>query len=179
MSCILMLAATSCQTAPTPTLESAVTSTSGKLLALHHQPDHQARAEADKLASIAESEARRLARLYRVQSPAWVHNCLVNVGIKERGLCWQYMEDLFVALNKSQPVRFDLHSGVRDDGSTFFEHNCVVVTAAGQPFTTGLVLDPWHKPGQLLVFPARGHGKPWFEQAGYTHELKRSLETRE
>ena len=104
-----------------------------------------------------------------------MHNCLVNTGMRERGLCWQYMEDLFARLDRESPRFFDLHCGVRDNGSVFLEHHCVVLTATGRPFESGLVLDPWRRPGRLEVFPSRGEGKPWFNQPGYTRALQQQV----
>ena len=151
-----------------------IAATGSRLLALHPAPPQpEVALEARRLATVAEHTARQLAGSYGVRWPAWLHNCLVNTGVKQRGLCWQYMEDMFACLAAEHPVHYDLHCAVRDDGDLFLEHNCVVITAAGKDFTTGLVLDPWRSPGRLLVFRARGEGKPWYEQAGYTAALRR------
>ena len=163
----------SCQSHQAEPPAATVAATADKLASLHGaNPSAPARAEANRLAHVAEREARALAISYRVSGPAWFHNCLVNIGIKERGLCWHYMEDMFARLHAENPRHFDLHTAVRDDDSTFLEHNCVLLSAKGQPFASGWVLDPWVKPGSLQLVRPRGDGRPWHEQRGYTRVLE-------
>lgn len=128
-----------------------------------------ARVEATRLAGIAEWQARALACQYGVCTPAWIHNCLVNLHLKQRGLCWQYMEDLRAALLVRRPIHHDLYFAVRDEHDLLFQHHCLVITAAGHPFDSGLVLDPWRHPGKLLILSARGGGTPWEPQVPVAH----------
>lgn len=173
----LVLALISCQSYPPEPPPAAVAATAEKLAALHGgNPHSHVREEAARLALVAEREARTLAISYGVTGPAWFHNCLVNLGIKERGLCWQYMEDMFSRMAKENPRHFHLHTAVRDDNSTFFEHNCVLLTAKGQPFVSGWILDPWVKPGTLRLIRPRGDGRTWHEQSGYTRYLEQRLQ---
>ncbi len=45
---------------------------------------------------------------------------------------------------------------------TLREHNCVVVTARGQPFAQGIVLDGWRNSGRLFWSPVvLDHHYPW------------------
>lgn len=170
---VLGLVLVSCQSHQPEPSPATVAATAEKLARLHgDSPPTPARDEATRLALVAEREARALAIGYRVRGPAWFHNCLVNLGLKERGLCWQYMEDLFGRLAEENPRYFDLHTAVRDDNSTFLEHNCVLLSAKGQPFVSGWVLDPWVKPGTLQLIRPRGDGRPWYEQPGYTRYLE-------
>jgi hypothetical protein len=43
------------------------------------------------------------------------------------------------------------------------EHNSVVVTAKGQPFQQGLVLDAWRHSGRLHWTPVIADRYPWEE----------------
>lgn len=170
---VLVLAA--CQTAPGPAPPGEVQATAEALAALHGPvPDHEVVAEAHLLAARSHAEAQALAATYQVGTPAWMHNVMVNAGVRDRGLCWQYMEDLFLVLAAENPRHFDLHCGVRDRGNLLLEHHCVVVTAVGSPFSTGLVLDPWKKPGKLLHGPTdEKPDRPWIEDAPYRRHLDR------
>jgi hypothetical protein len=169
---VLALAVVSCQSHHAEPPAAIVAATAAKLAFLHGEnPPAPVREEANRLALVAEREARALAISYGVSGPAWFHNCLVNIGVKERGLCWQYMEDMFARLARENPRHFDLHTAVRDDNSTFLEHNCVLLAAKGQPFVSGWVLDPWVKPGTLQLIRPRGDGRSWYEQPGYTRYL--------
>ncbi|MFM7182776.1 MAG: hypothetical protein ACKO2G_15100 [Verrucomicrobiales bacterium] len=174
---ILALAMASCQSHQAEPLAATVAATADKLASLHgDNPPAPVREEANRLALVAEREARALAISYGVSGPAWFHNCLVNTGLKERGLCWQYMEDMFTRLTREKPRHFDLHCVVRDDNSTFLEHNCVLLAAKGQPFVSGWVLDPWVKPGTLRLIRPCGEGRSWHEQPGYTQHLEQKFE---
>lgn len=150
-----------------------------RLEALHGKPDEAVRGEVSREAALLAERGTReavvLKERFRVMTPAWMHNCFVNVGFRERGLCWQYMEDLFRALDALDLRCFDLHCGVRNSGSLLFEHHCVVVTAADRPFRSGLVFDPWEAPGRLLVFPVEGHPRRWEEDRAFRAYLRSGL----
>ena len=59
---------------------------------------------------------------------------------------------------------FTLHEGVAYKGSNLREHNTVVVTAKGQEFSIGIVLDPWRNSGNLFWVPVRDDRYPWKER---------------
>ena len=128
--------------------------------------------EAAVLAATAVREAREISRQFRVMGPAWFHNCLVNTGVRERGLCWHYMTEMYLRLAPLEPRYFEIHCGVRDSGRLFLEHHCVALTARGQPYPTGLVLDPWVKGGNLVFFPVTGPGSPWIEDPDFRASLQ-------
>ncbi len=156
-----------CRTLPPPD-RVEVPRTAGKLAALHGPaPSAAVRAEASQLAETAHTEAAEAARRFRVDTPAWMHNLLVNVRLKPGGLCWQYMDCLHARLAARRPRHFQLHYGVQARSDVFLEHNCVVVTAPGAPFSSGLVLDPWKSPGALLVHPVSEGPRPWHERLDY------------
>jgi hypothetical protein len=105
--------------------------------------------EAERFAQCAYVTSRRLAREYRVVFPPALHNILVNTGIRKRGLCYQWTEDLMRQLDALKLETLELHWGEAFAG-TFSENNGVVVTAKGQPFEQGIVLDAWRYQGQLF-----------------------------
>jgi hypothetical protein len=47
--------------------------------------------------------------------------------------------------------------------NTHLEHNVVVVTARGQPITTGYIVDGWRAAGRLLWWPVTKDEYPWKE----------------
>lgn len=131
-----------------PTLaERAETSTTlaRQLAALHPVVDS---AEATQVAQQAVEQTAALTAEFRPVRPAWFNNMLVNAGLRERGLCYHWANELFRRLHPVQPRTLDLHLGVAHL-DTRHEHNAVVVTARGQPFNEGLVLDPWRHSGRL------------------------------
>lgn len=89
-----------------------------------------------------------LAKRYGLVSPPTMHNFLINTGLKERGLCYEWSEDMITHLKNLKYQSFDLRWGVANKGE-FDEHNSVVVVAKGAPFRTGLLIDPWRNSGAL------------------------------
>jgi hypothetical protein len=120
--------------------------------------------EAERLAQTAYVTSRRLAREYRVVFPPALNNILVNTGGRKRGLCYQWTEDIMRELDALKLETLELHWG-EAFARTFSENNGVVVTAKGQPFAQGIVLDAWRYQGRLYWGPVRKdpEGYPWKE----------------
>lgn len=117
--------------------------------------------EARRVAETAVTYSLRLAEEYRVAPPARWHNLLIQVGLRERGLCFHWTEDLMRRLQTLPLTTYELHWGVAHRGSDLREHNSVVVTAVNQPFEKGLVLDPWRNPGDLFWVRVDRDAYPW------------------
>jgi hypothetical protein len=120
--------------------------------------------EAEKLALCAYKTSRRLAREYGVVFPPALNNILINTGGRKRGLCYHWTEDLLLQLDALKLETLELHWG-EAFARTFSENNGVVVTAKGQPFGQGIVLDAWRYQGRLYWGPVRKdpEGYPWKE----------------
>jgi hypothetical protein len=103
----------------------------------------------------------RLAEEYRVVPPARWHNLLIQMGLRDRGLCYHWTEDLMAHLQALHLANYELHWGVAHPGSDLREHNSVVVTALNQPFEKGLVLDPWRNSGELTWVRVEEDAYPW------------------
>jgi hypothetical protein len=130
------------------------------LAALNQQADlHEAR----QVAETAIFYSRHLADEYRLVQPAVLHNVLIRVGLKERGLCYHWTEDLLEQLQTLDLSTYQLHWGVAYRGSQLREHNSVVITARGKMFETGMVLDPWRNSGDLYWSLIKTDRYPWKE----------------
>jgi hypothetical protein len=106
----------------------------------------------DEAALLADTSVRHgmeLARQYRMVRPIEIHNTLVNLGLRQRGLCYQTAEDMYVRLRELDLKTLQLHWGVAHKGDLWLEHSGVIVTARGRPFSSGLVLDAWRHSGRL------------------------------
>lgn len=117
--------------------------------------------EAHLLAEVAMTESARLSAEYRMARPALFNNVLVNVGLKQRGLCWHWTEDLIAALRELPLSSYELHWGIAHRGRLFREHNSLVVTARGESFASGIVLDPWRESGSLYWVAVLEDRYPW------------------
>ena len=117
--------------------------------------------EAALLADTAVRHGMVLARQYRMVRPIEIHNTLVNLGLRKRGLCFQTAEDMYVRLRELDLNTLQLHWGVAHKGDLWLEHSSVIVTARGRPFVSGLVLDAWRHSGRLRWAPVAEDRYPW------------------
>ncbi len=116
--------------------------------------------EAASLATAAVERAAQLNREWRPAQLPWMNNFLVNTGLRDQGLCHQWREALFPALHALHPRTLDLHLAAARR-ATLREHNGIVVTAHGQPFDTGLILDAWRSGGILQWSLIQTDHYPW------------------
>ncbi len=94
--------------------------------------------EAQPVAECAYATAAQLRRDYGViGGPPSFHNFLVNLGIRKRGLCFQWAEDLLVQLD------------------------------ALKLRTLGIILDCWRHSGHLFWSPLVTDHYPWIEDRNY------------
>ena len=138
-----------------------LTSLQNDLAALNHQLNL---AEAGRVAQTAIYYSSYLADEYELVRPAVLHNVLVRIGLKDRGLCYHWTADLMKQLELLELKSYQLYWGVAHRGSELREHNSVVVAARGQRFEEGLVLDPWRNSGELFWTLVKNDHYPWQER---------------
>ena len=118
---------------------------------------HEARAFAD----LALNHSLDLADSYGVVRPAVLHNVLVNLKFRERGLCFQWADDLQSKLEQNGMRTLRLYRVVARINTTH-EHNAVVVAALGQRMREGIILDAWRHGGRLYWKPVTEDTRyPW------------------
>ncbi len=86
---------------------------------------------------------------FQLTSPPWFHNFLVNVGLREKGLCYHWGDALYVHLLEKKYPHFDFHLVGANIGEYFSEHNALVVVAKGEKIFDGVLIDPWRDSGEL------------------------------
>lgn len=104
--------------------------------------------EARLVAQVAFNTGRELAREWRVAWPPGFHNFLVHQGKRPAGLCFQWAAELLTRLDALKLKTLELH-WAESFVDTMSEHNVIVVTAKGQPFARGVLLDNWRYGGRL------------------------------
>jgi hypothetical protein len=117
-------------------------------------------AEAARLAETACTRAAELRGEYRVVGTPLFHNVLVNMGVRQRGLCYQWADDLEARLETLRLRTLVVNRAVAR-AATWREHNCLVITAPGVPFAEGIVLDGWRHSGKLFWVKVREDSYPW------------------
>ncbi len=106
--------------------------------------------EAERLSETAYLTVRRLAVEYRMTWPSGVQNYLIATGQRKRGYCFHWAEDIIAALAKLKLQTIELH-WAEAFPRTSGEHNVPVVTAVGQPYGQGIMLDGWRYAGVLYT----------------------------
>ena len=122
--------------------------------------------EAQRVAACAYTTGRELQREWRVVWPAGVQNFLVNTGRRKGGLCFQWATELLIRLDAMKLQTLEFHWAESYAGLPS-EHNVIVVTAKGQPFAQGILLDNWRYGGKLVYGPvAADPNYRWTENSG-------------
>lgn len=107
-------------------------------------------AEADRAAHIAFVYSHQLAMNYQITDPPLVHNTKVNMGLRPRGLCWHWAEDMERRLRAEGFETLDLHRAIANsDNPLRIEHSTAIISSRGAGMYQGIVLDPWRKGGRL------------------------------
>lgn len=116
--------------------------------------------EAQILSDAAIKKAEVLREEYDVFGPPLMHNFMVNTGFRERGLCYQWAEDMYPVLQDLNLKTVRFHRAVALRGH-LREHSAIVVTGLQQSFYDGLVLDPWKYSGRLAWIKVTDSKYPW------------------
>ena len=107
--------------------------------------------EARRAAEIAYSYTARLAVEYQIEDPPLVHNAKVNAGVKPRGLCWHWAEDMERRLDAERFRTLDVERAIANAfNPVLIDHSTAVIVARGDGFADGIVLDPWRYGGRLF-----------------------------
>lgn len=131
--------------------------------------------EAQRVTFCAYTTGRELARVWRVTRIPALQNVLVNTGSRKGGLCFQWANELLLRLDELKLQTLELHWAESYAG-TSGEHNVIVVTAKGQPFEKGILLDNWRYEGRLLWGPVTGD--PEYRWKQNPNELAHRLKAR-
>lgn len=134
--------------------------------------------EAKLLAECAYATVAQLREEYRPFGTPIFNNFLVYHGLKKRGYCYQWSEDLLLALDKLNLKTLELHWGdtYRD---TWRENNCLVVTAKKQPFDRGMILECWRHFGHLRWNLVPSDQDPYYENAEWAAKVRARAASKE
>ena len=131
-------------------------------------------AESKRAANIAIEYSKTLAQEYDLAGSPLFHNLMVQIGVRDRGLCIHWTTDLMARLQQEKFSSLHFHRAIANYETMFrFEHSSVIVSARGSSIEQGLVLDPWRNSGQLYWAPTLlDKGYRW-EPRAKVHNLKR------
>ena len=142
---------TACGTAPpdqrTPATQAEIDELTRGIMALGPNIDP---VEAARAAEIAYRYSHQLAFQYEIEDPPLVHNTKVNMGIKPRGLCWHWAEDMEKRLKAEGFETLALHRAIANDDNPWrIAHSTAIIAMRGEAWDDGMVLDPWRNAGEL------------------------------
>ncbi|MFS4581929.1 hypothetical protein [Phaeobacter sp. C3_T13_0] len=107
--------------------------------------------EAERAARLAYHHATALAEQYQVSTSPILHNTLVNSGVRQRGLCYHYAEDMQARLRQENFQSLGILRAIAEPRNNFrIEHSSAVIVPKGADIYSGIVLDPWRHGGNLF-----------------------------
>lgn len=109
--------------------------------------------EAARAARISYEHTRELAIQYQITDPPLIHNTKVNMGLRPRGLCWHWAEDIEKRLNAENFETLQMHRAIAEGRGVRIDHSTAIISAKGADFRQGVVLDPWRLGGVLFHSP--------------------------
>ena len=119
-----------------------------------------------RLAQTALHKTNALLREYEITGFPLFHNFLVNLGVKNRGLCCHWTEDLLTTLNDMKLEQYRFVWVVSNYGS-FREHSSVAVVPVQKELKDSLILDPWRNAGRLYWSRIDQDSYDWQPHPGY------------
>ena len=113
------------------------------------------KAEAMQLSKDIFEHTEKLSKAFNMTSPPLWHNFLVNVGMREKGLCYHWSDALYVYLLQKNHASFEFHLMGANIGEYWYEHNVLVVVEKGGKIGEGIIIDPWRDSGNLYFSKAQ------------------------
>ena len=109
--------------------------------------------EASRAAHIAYRHTRELAEQYQITDRPLIHNTKVNMGLRPRGLCWHWAEDMEKRLNAERFETLEMHRAIAEGRGVRIDHSTAIISRRGDSHQQGVVLDPWRNGGVLFHAP--------------------------
>lgn len=148
------------------------------ILALGSEIDPE---EARRAASIAFEYTHQLAREYQITDPPLIHNMKVNSGLRPRGLCYQWADDIEARLERENFRTLDLHRAIANADNPFLiDHSTTIISRRGDTLFQGIILDPWRLGGVLFWSPTLADTRyAWHPRAKVFERKRRRARTRD
>lgn len=108
----------------------------------------------------------QLQKSYKINSFPIVHNLFIDIGLKKRGACKHWAEDLLKKIESVDHPHFTSFWGEAHPGN-ILEHNVAVIAPWGASFDEGILIDPWRTAGKPFWIPVKKDNHPWQMWSGY------------
>ena len=111
-------------------------------------------AEAARAAEVTYLSTRQQALAYEITDAPLIHNIKVNHGLRPRGLCYQWADDLEARLRAENFQTLEIHRAIANsENAILIEHSTVILSSHGDTMQDGVVLDGWRYGGDLFWAP--------------------------
>lgn len=129
---------------PPPATETQIQELAEAILAMGADIDP---VEAARAARVSFEHTHELAVQYQITDRALVHNVKVNLGIKPRGLCKHWAQDMEKRLIAESFETLTIHRAI--GAMVGVDHSTVIISRKGEDMYDGIVVDPWRDGGRL------------------------------
>lgn len=117
--------------------------------------------EADAISTALIETAAANKKKYGIIFHRWLHNAMINGGMRERGLCYHWADDMYDVIKKENPKTLAFCKVVGYNGELYREHHGVSLYAKGGSWEDGIIIDGWRKTGRLHFSPLKSDIYPW------------------
>lgn len=131
--------------------------------------------EAARVARIAYHYPLQLRDAYGVSDGPLLHNTKVNQGLRPRGLCWHWADDLEARLHQENLKSMSLHRAIANHDNLRIEHSTVLISAKNAHWQNSIVLDPWRYGGFLYWSPVLEDSRYRWEERSQVFAKKQRL----
>jgi hypothetical protein len=111
--------------------------------------------EARRAAEISVYHSLDLAKQYNITDLPIIHNEKVHQGLRERGLCNHWAEDLSKRLKQENFSTLEIKRAISPPTEMRIIHHTAVITKPGDTIYDGVVVDPWRYGGALFHAPTK------------------------
>jgi len=119
--------------------------------------------EADRISYEVIQVLYRYRKEWGMLDTALLNNTLINIGVKQYGFCWHWVEKFLKTLRPLKLQHFDLYWGVAYEGN-FRENNSLVIVPTSQAFEEGLMIDAWRSSGRPFWRLVKEDRFPWVKR---------------
>ena len=99
-----------------------------------------------------------------------INNFLVNIGLKEKGLCYEWSDPLYLYFKRKTYPYFSFHLLVSNRGKYFQEHNVLAVSAKEGNVEESVIIDPWREPRTLYFLKVKDD-----REYAWKHRIEREI----
>lgn len=112
---------------------------------------------------IAYTYSLQLAEEYNVTDGPIIHNAKVNNGLRERGICVHWAEDIEKRLKAEDFKTLQVHRAISEGSEFRIDHSTAIISLRGEGLEEGVVLDPWRYGGLLYWAPTLEDSRYFWE----------------